>query len=90
MVQPKSIPLCTSFQNFPKMGIAAYLYFQNIKNLIILLILLAAFYCSYALYINVTEPSSSFSSPSPVKKLSFASTVQNLNTNPDLYDAMLK
>jgi hypothetical protein len=90
VVQPNSIPLCTSFQNFPKMGIAAYLYFQNIKNLIVLLIMLAAFYSSYALYINITEPSSSFSSSNPIKKLSFASTVQNLTTNTSLYDSMLK
>jgi uncharacterized membrane protein len=71
------------------MGIAAYLYFQNIKNLIVLLILLAGFYCSYALYVNISEPSSTISS-NAIKKISFASTVQNLTTNASLYDSLLK
>jgi hypothetical protein len=71
------------------MGIAAYLYFQNIKNLMVLLVLLGGFYCSYALYTNISEPSSALSLDNFIRKLSFASTLQNLVVNAALYDAML-
>ena len=70
------------------MGIAAYLYFQNIKNLMVLLFLLGCFYSSYTLYTNINEPSYSIAFENHVKKLSFASTIQNLTTNYSLYDAM--
>ena len=70
------------------MGVAAFLYFQNIKNLIILLFLLACFYCSYALFVNINEPSSTIDYDNFINKMSIASTIQNLGTNPSLYNAM--
>lgn len=54
----------------------------------VLLFLLACFYSSYALYINITEPSTVLSDENFILKFSFGSTIQNLQTNPSLYDAM--
>jgi uncharacterized membrane protein len=70
-------------------GVATYLFFQNIKNLIFLMIMLATIYSGYTLFVNVLEPSSQLSFDNFPKKLSFASTVQNLATNSGLYNSLL-
>jgi hypothetical protein len=81
--------MCTSFDEFPKAGIGIYLFFQNIKNLTILFFLLICFYCSYTLHINLNESTPSPTPTNYVKKMSMASTLQNLNTNSSLNDALL-
>jgi hypothetical protein len=70
------------------MGIAGYLFFQTIKNMTVLLFLLACFYCSYSLYVNITEPSTVLSSENYIVKFSFGSTIQNLQTNPSIYGVL--
>jgi hypothetical protein len=80
-IQTEEIPICTSFHSFPNVGIAAFLCFQTAKNLIFLLAVLTVVYSGYALYVNITEPSSTISVNNFPKKMSFASTIQNLNTN---------
>ncbi len=57
--------------------------------MVILLLFLGIIYSGYAQYINIIEPSSTLDSTNFPKKLSFASVVQNLNTNSSLYDSML-
>jgi hypothetical protein len=57
LVQEQDIPVCTAFHKFPKVGIAAYLLFENLKSIILMVLVLGAIYSSYALYINITEPS---------------------------------
>jgi hypothetical protein len=54
-----------------------------------LLVILIVIYSSYALYVDITEPSSALSLDNYPKKLSFASTIQNLVANNGLYDSML-
>lgn len=58
IIQTEEIPSCTELRQFPKVGIATFLCFQNVKNLLILLFILAATYSGYFLYFNITEPSS--------------------------------
>ena len=88
VIQTEEIPICTSLQQFPKVGIATFLCFQNVKNLLVLLVLLAAMYCGYSLSANINETSTTLDSSNFPKKLSFASIVQNLNKNNSLYDTM--
>lgn len=51
--QDEVIPLCTAFDSFPSVGISTYLFFETIKNLILLLIFLFLVHGLYALITNL-------------------------------------
>lgn len=51
--QVESIAVCTHLKEINNIGISTYLYFQTIKNLVILLVILSLAYSIYALATNV-------------------------------------
>ena len=53
MKQEDPIKLCTRLKDINNVGISTYLYFQTLKNLSILLILMLFIYCIYALATNI-------------------------------------
>ena len=53
MKQEDPIKLCTSLKDINNVGISTYLYFQTLKNLGILLVLMLLIYCIYALATNI-------------------------------------
>ena len=55
VVQEEPIPLCSSFNNFPNIGIGAFLLFSTVKSLTILLLVLGVTYSGFALYSNISQ-----------------------------------
>lgn len=87
-VQEQPIPVCRSFDTFPNIGIATYLLFSTIRSLSILILILGLIYSSYALYVNITEPSSALSLSNLPSKISYASIFLNYSSNSSLKFAL--
>lgn len=56
--QSDNIPLCTSFDEFPRIGVSTFLFFQMIKNVLLLLLLIGIVYSGFALTSNCIYSSS--------------------------------
>lgn len=89
VVQEEPIPLCSSFNNFPNIGIGAFLLFSTVKSLTILLLVLGVTYSGFALYSNISQQAESLSSSNYALKLSYAAIVLNMSTDTSLEGVIL-
>jgi len=62
-------------------GIATYLFFETIKNLTVLVVLLGLVYSVYGLYVNISEPNEQLTWDNYPVKLSYAAKTLNLYRN---------